>query len=362
MENKIDTAFQIKQINEDENYGYIEGYASVFDVVDSYRDIVRKGAFTKSLEERKNSSDSTIPMLWSHETNNPIGYFSLNEMFEDELGLYVKGKVLLNIPQGRTAYALLKEGICKKMSIGYIAKKHFFNEKNNTRELIDIDLHEISLVMFPANQSAKILNVKSMNLDKINVSSADKLFDPQKAEENINKILENSEYKADDFYFINKENKKEGLFMDIVDGKPEINIQAVLDFSKKGNIENLQLNETEKKNLKQKINNLFEIIRKKTNDLSYVSPFEVQQYIIKDFTIKDCERFLKKSGLTNAGFKAFFQRLCELKGCRRNNREKTDKSENEIQNSLEENEQTPEELKNLNNNLRNLQILLKIKD
>ena len=82
----------------------------------------------------------------------------------------------------------------------------------------------------------------------------------------------------------------------------------------------------------------------------------------KDFTIKDCERFLKKSGLTNAGFKAFFQRLCELKGCRRNNREKTDKSENEIQNSLEENEQTPEELKNLNNNLRNLQILLKIKD
>ena len=206
----------------------------------------------------------------------------------------------------------------------------FFNEKNNTRELIDIDLHEISLVMFPANQSAKILNVKSMNLDKINVSSADKLFDPQKAEENINKILENSEYKADDFYFINKENKKEGLFMDIVDGKPEINIRAVLDFSQKGNIENLQLNETEKKNLKQKINNLFEII--------------------------------KKSGLTNAGFKAFFQRLCELKGCRRNNREKTDKSENEIQNSLEENEQTPEELKNLNNNLRNLQILLKIKD
>ena len=53
MENKIDTAFQIKQINEDENYGYIEGYASVFDVVDSYSDIVRKGAFTKSLEERK---------------------------------------------------------------------------------------------------------------------------------------------------------------------------------------------------------------------------------------------------------------------------------------------------------------------
>ena len=45
--------------------------------------------------------------------------------------------------------------------------------------------------------------------------------------------------------------------MDIVDGKPEINIRAVLDFSQKGNIENLQLNETEKKNLKQKINNLF---------------------------------------------------------------------------------------------------------
>lgn len=370
MENKLDTVFKIKQINEDENYGYIEGYASVFDIPDTYKDIVKKGAFLKNIENKKNSDDPTIPMLWSHEKNNPIGYFSVNEMFEDDLGLYVKGKILLSIPQGRTVYSLLKAGVCNKMSIGYIIRKDYYNTMNRTRELIDIDLYEISLVMFPANKSAKILNVKSMiNIKDFDISNPEKVIDCKQAEENINKILENKEYKEEDFYLLNNSEQREGLFVDIVDGKPEINIKSIVDFSKKENIKNLNINETQKKQLETKINSLFSLIREKTNDLTYISPFEVQQGIISNFTIKDCERFLKKAGLTNSGFKTFFERIGELKGCGNKKPKKTNQSKNEevveeskkeIDHSLDENAQTPEELSKISEELKNLQNLLKI--
>lgn len=364
MEQKLDTFFQIKQINEDDKYGYFEGYASIFDVIDSYRDVVKKGAFTGSIERRKNTSDNLLPMLWSHETNNPIGCFSLDEMYEDDLGLFVKGKISLSIPQGRTAYSLLKDGICKKMSIGYRTLKAIDNKENNTRELIELELFEISLVMFPANNSARILNVKSMNLEDLNVSS----LDTKEREDNINKILENNEFKAEDFYLYVNGEKKEGLFINIVNGEPEINIKAVVNFARKSNIENLSLSDVERKDLELKLNKLFSIIRQKTNDLSYISPFEVQQNIISQFTIKDCERFLKKSGLTNAGFKAFFSRLAELKSCGK--RKKPEKKEDNIvenndpqnieqNNSLEEKQQTPEEFKTLNDNLTKLSDLLK---
>lgn len=354
MENKqLNTTFQIKNLSEDENYGYIEGYASVFDVVDSYKDAVKPGAFTRDLESRKESNDKTIPMLWNHETNNPIGFFSLDEMFEDNHGLYVKGKILLTIPQGKTAYSLLKAGICKKMSIGYMTKKYNIDQATGIRELLDIELYEISLVMFPANKEASILRVKSLDFKEASLNTQDEEI----KEDNLNNNSE-EEYNTDEFYLLNEPNKKQGLFIKIVDGKPEINVRSVLDFCRKSNLERLALTDEEKARLITKINAVFETIREKTSDLSYISPYEVQQNVIKNFTIKDCERFLKKSGLTNAGFKAFFKRLCELKGVKK---EEPIQIVKENSNSLDERENTPEEFNYdfLNSNLKKLQNLLK---
>ncbi len=367
QELKLDSNFEIKQFTEDDKYGYFEGYASVFEVIDSYRDVVKKGAFQKSIENRKNKNDTNIPMLWSHETDNPIGFFDINSIFEDEIGLFVKGKILLNIPQGRTAYNLIKAGVCKKMSIGYIVKKDFYNESNKTRELLDIELHEISLVMFPANDSAKILNVKNINLNEIKVSSPEKIINKKDIEQKLNNILKNEEFKDEDFYLLANGEKKYGLFIDINnEGEPEINIKSLIEFSRKDNIDTLNISENERLKLKEKINLLFDIIRKNTNDNSYISPYENQQNIIKNFTIKDCERFLKKSGLTNSGFKTFFSRLAELKACGTNRKkpkkELEDLQESSSENSLDENDKTPEELEKFNQYLKNLSSLLKNKE
>lgn len=41
------------------------------------------------------------------------------EAYEDEQGLYIKGKLILEVQQAKEAYALMKEGVIDEFSIGY---------------------------------------------------------------------------------------------------------------------------------------------------------------------------------------------------------------------------------------------------
>lgn len=57
----ISCKLDIKAVNED---GTFSGYASVFNVVESQNDIIVKGAFKDSLNNKKND----IKLLWQHKT------------------------------------------------------------------------------------------------------------------------------------------------------------------------------------------------------------------------------------------------------------------------------------------------------
>jgi HK97 family phage prohead protease len=119
---------------------------------------MQKGAFTKSL---KNRPASKVKLLYQHKTDEPIGVFE--DMYEDDKGLFVKGKLAMGTQKGREAYELLKIGALDGMSIGFRAdpEKQGYNEnKRGTRTLKEVDLMEISLVTFPMNESALIETVK----------------------------------------------------------------------------------------------------------------------------------------------------------------------------------------------------------
>lgn len=141
--------------------GQFCGYASLFENTDSQGDRVLKGAFQESL--RKNASPK---MLWQHDVKEPIGQWHLIQ--EDDKGLYVEGQLLLDLQKGREAYSLLKKGILDGLSIGCAIKESNYSEEDGARELKEVDLLEISLVTFPANEEAKITAVKG---DKQKVSS-----------------------------------------------------------------------------------------------------------------------------------------------------------------------------------------------
>lgn len=134
--------------------GRFAGYASVFDVIDNQRDIMQRGAFAKTLNGRVQE----IKLLWQHQQDEPIGVFE--RMFEDERGLYVEGKLLLNVQRALEAYSLLKATAINGLSIGYSPVHYRIDPHTGVRYLSEVDLWEVSLVTFPANEAANVTVVK----------------------------------------------------------------------------------------------------------------------------------------------------------------------------------------------------------
>ncbi|AWM37033.1 Caudovirus prohead protease [Gemmata obscuriglobus] len=145
-------SFALTEVKAEDDTRTIEGFGSVFNNLDSYSDIVMPGAFTKSIAKRK------PVMLWQHNSDQPIGVWDVME--EQKKGLYVKGRIL-DTALGGDAYKLVKAGAISGLSIGYSAKKWETDSEKGIRKLTEVELYEISMVTFPANEKAQITRVKS---------------------------------------------------------------------------------------------------------------------------------------------------------------------------------------------------------
>lgn len=154
---RLDMPLTLKSVSDS---GEFEGYGSVFGVKDSYSDIVVPGAFLKSLNDW--SGKGRLPaLLWQHDMSEPIGVYT--EMREDETGLYVKGRLLIDDdPLAKRAHAHMKAGSLSGLSIGYILNDWEYDRDKGGWLLKEIDLWEVSLVTFPANDEARISEVKSL--------------------------------------------------------------------------------------------------------------------------------------------------------------------------------------------------------
>lgn len=152
----LDTSLKIKSVSES---GEFSGYGSVFGVKDSYSDIVIKGAFAKSLSTWKEKG--RLPaLLWQHRMDEPIGIYT--KMEEDDDGLYVEGRLLVDDdPTAKRAHAHMKAGSITGLSIGYALNDYEYDKEKVAFVLKEIELWEVSLVTFPANDQARINDVKN---------------------------------------------------------------------------------------------------------------------------------------------------------------------------------------------------------
>lgn len=150
-----DFDFDVKAITDD---GRFNGYGSVFGTVDSYKEVVAKGAFVDSLGELT-AKGRPVPVLWQHRSSEPIGAWS--NLKEDDHGLFGEGQILLDAgDMERRAYAHMKARTVTGLSIGYWVRESTYDEKTGIRTLTKLDLVEISLVTFPANDDARVEAVK----------------------------------------------------------------------------------------------------------------------------------------------------------------------------------------------------------
>lgn len=122
------------------------GYAAIFDRPDRGGDVVRAGAFGRSLKR----GAGAVPLLWQHDPARPVG--RIEYLREDRRGLRVIAR-LSDGATGREAAALLKEGAVAGLSFGYRVRK----EKGAApRELEEVELVEISLVTVPMQPKARV--------------------------------------------------------------------------------------------------------------------------------------------------------------------------------------------------------------
>ena len=149
--------------------GVFTAYASVFGNIDSYGDIVLKGAFARTLSEWSESGDN-IPLLFGHRMEDPdfnIGH--IISAVEDEHGLLVTGQLDFESPKGMQVYRLLKGRRIRQMSFAYdvIKGEPGTVDGKDVYFLHELKLHEVSIVPIGANPETQILDVKSHEVDGV---------------------------------------------------------------------------------------------------------------------------------------------------------------------------------------------------
>lgn len=133
----------------------VSGYLSSFDNIDRDGDVIIKGAFKKTLQERK----SEIRFLNQHEWKEPHGFFE--ELEEDSYGLYFVSKALTDTTYSSDALKLYDAGIIDQHSIGFETVKK--ENREGVRYLTELKLWEGSNVTMAANPLARFRGLKSLN-------------------------------------------------------------------------------------------------------------------------------------------------------------------------------------------------------
>lgn len=127
----------------------IAGYAALFDVADGARDTILRGAFRRTLADRRANAAGPIPLYWQHRPDQRIGWVERAE--EDEKGLRVVATI--DNPGSRAATLLLAKAV-NGLSFGYRARS--FRRSGQGRVLQDLDLFEVSLVTHPLQHGARV--------------------------------------------------------------------------------------------------------------------------------------------------------------------------------------------------------------
>lgn len=123
------------------------GYAAVFGRPDRGGDVVKAGAFARSLKR----GAGAVPLLWQHEPGRPIG--RIEYLKEDRRGLRVIGRLV-----DAQAARLLGAGAVRGLSFGYRVRAA---HGEGPRELNELELVEVSLVTLPMQPRARVHALES---------------------------------------------------------------------------------------------------------------------------------------------------------------------------------------------------------
>jgi HK97 family phage prohead protease len=328
-------SFDVQETKETEKegqkLGIIKGYASIYNTVDRGNEKVIKGAFTKSLERHRKSNNRPIRMYYQHDRKLLIGGFPIDKVRDDDKGLYVEGEINLAVPEGRSAYALAKQGVLTDLSIGY--SELDTEMKDGVYLLKELQLWEVSPVGEPMHPDANIEEVKGVTgFQDYPIADRGIAWDASAADKrvrNFTKATEepNAKYRST-FMWYDSENADNFTayklqYVDVVDGKLQaipraiFAIAAVLGGARGG----VNIPEADKKKVAAHVNKYYKKIGLDSplKNVDLKAHYEIFAELLDQYetsteevdikadeieafeTIKDIENFLKeKCGLSSS--------------------------------------------------------------
>lgn len=154
--------FETKELNWNGESRTISGYAAIFGNVDKVRDVLVKGCFAKSIQDRgpESTANDKIIMLWQHDRKEPIGKITV--LKEDDRGLYFEA-VIDDVERGNQTLKQLESGTLNQFSIGYsyVWDNCEYDGELDVLIVKEVILYEISVVSIGCNAETEYLGLKS---------------------------------------------------------------------------------------------------------------------------------------------------------------------------------------------------------
>jgi HK97 family phage prohead protease len=158
--------------------GIVTGYFSSFDNMDSDGDVIRKGAFSKTIKE----NFQRVRHLLDHDATKSVGKIQLLQ--EDAKGLYYESKAGRHT-LGRDFLLMVEDGLINEHSIGFVTIKQ--KNMGGYNEITEVKLYEgSSLQGWGANEMTPITGMK--NFETVSVMM-----------DNIMKAIKNGKYTDETF-------------------------------------------------------------------------------------------------------------------------------------------------------------------
>lgn len=160
-----DRPIQFKDV--DGKKGIVTGYFAHFDSVDSDGDVIKKGAFVRTISEYgPTARKPRIKHLLNHDSWQPLG--KLMELKEDDYGLYYESQVGTH-NLGSDFIKMVESDLITEHSIGYRTMKFIqlrpwseYKEGVTVRELTELKLYEgSSLTAWGANPNTPLTGLKA---------------------------------------------------------------------------------------------------------------------------------------------------------------------------------------------------------
>lgn len=136
------------------------------------------GAFLKSIAEHVARDNRQVRLKDHH--GRTIGGFPIETVHEDEIGLFGRGEINLEVQQGREAFALARQRVLTDFSIGFISISDTLG--SDFRDIFEAQVVEGSTVDDPLNKGANITEVKAVvPFQDLPLASRDRAWDSDAA-------------------------------------------------------------------------------------------------------------------------------------------------------------------------------------